>query len=75
MIAILLFVVGILFLWKAFKGLASREIEGRGWGFSTRIYRRDYEPVFYWITVSSYVVIFIWTTVFVVMAAIGYQVR
>ena len=75
MIAILLFVVGILFFGKAFKGLVSREIEGRGWGFSTRIYQRDYELAFYWITVSSYVVIFIWTTVFAVMAAIGYQVR
>lgn len=75
MIATLFFLVGILFLWMAFKGLKSREIKGRGWGFSSRIYRRDYEPVFYWITVSSYVVIFIWTTVFAVMAAIGYQFR
>lgn len=72
MIATLLLVTGILFLWLVFKAFSSREIEARGWGFSTRIYRRDSEPVMYWISLLSYLVIAVWTTVFAVMAALNH---
>jgi len=72
MIATLLLVTGILFFWLVFKAFSSREIEARGWGFSTRIYRRDSEPVMYWISLLSYLVIAVWTTVFAVMAALNH---
>jgi len=73
MIATLLLVTGILFFWLALKAFTSREIEARGWGFSTQIYRRDSEPVMYWVSFLSYLVIAVWTTVFAVMAALSHS--
>lgn len=73
MIATLLLVTGILFFWLVLKAFTSREIEARGWGFSTRIYHRDSEPVMYWVSCLSYLVIAVWTTVFAVMAALSHS--
>lgn len=70
MIASLLFAAGLLFAWMAYNAYSSHEIKGRGWGFSTRIYRRDSEPVWYWVTFSCYVIIAVWTTVYAVMAVL-----
>ena len=72
MIATLLLLTGILFFWLVYKAFSSREIEARDWGFSTRIYRRDSEPVRYWVSFASYLVIAVWTTVFAVMAALSH---
>ena len=69
MIAILLMITGILFFVIVFKAFSSRELKARGWGFSTRIYRRDSEPIMYLINFISYLVIAVWTTVFAVLAA------
>jgi len=57
MIATLLLVTGILFFWLVLKAFTSWEIKTRGWGLRTRIYRRDSEPVRYWVSLSSYLVI------------------
>ena len=69
MIATLFLIIGILFFLLVLKAFSSREIAARGWGFSTRIYYRDSEPVRYWISLLSYLVIAVWTTVFAVMMA------
>lgn len=70
MIATLLFAAGLFFSWMVYNAYSSREIRGRGWGVSTRIYRRDREPVWYWVTFSCYVIIAVWTTAFAVMVLI-----
>jgi hypothetical protein len=62
--------IGAVFFWMVFSGFSSQEIKGRGWGFSVRIYRRDSEPIMYWVTFSSYLVCAIWATVFGVLAAL-----
>jgi len=69
MIAVLFLIVGISFFSIVFKAYSSRELKARGWGFSTRIYRRESEPIMYWISFISYLVIAVWTTVFAVLAA------
>jgi hypothetical protein len=70
MIAILFLIIGVLFFWMVFKAYSSREIKARGWGFSSRIYGRDNEPFMYWVNLSCYLVIAVWTTVFAVLAAL-----
>ena len=62
--------IGALFSWMVFKAFSSQEIKGRGWGFSTRIYGRDSEPLMYWVTFSSYLVCAVWATVFGVLAVL-----
>ena len=62
--------IGALFSWMVFNAFSSQEIKGRGWGFSTRIYRRDSEPIMYWVTFSSYLVCAVWATVFGVLAVL-----
>ena len=69
MITILFLLIGLLFFWMVYQAYSSREIKARGWGFSTRIYTRDSEPVMYWVTFSSYLVCAVWATVFAVLAA------
>ena len=69
MIATLFLAAGLFFFWMVFKAFSSREIAGRGWGFSSRIYSRDSEPVLYWVTFWSYLVCAVWATVFAVLAA------
>jgi hypothetical protein len=71
MIATLFLAAGILFSWMVFKAYASGEITGRGWGFSTRTYCRDSDPVWYWVTFTCYVVCAVWATVFGIMAALS----
>lgn len=67
MIATFFLAVGILFFWLAFKDFSSREIMARGWGFSSRIYHRDSEPVMYWVSFLSYLVCAVWASVFGVL--------
>lgn len=69
MIAILFMIIGIVFSLIVFKAFSTRELKARGWGFSTRIYHRDSEPIMYWISFISYLVIAIWAAVFAVLSA------
>ena len=46
----------MLFLWLLRNAWSAREIKGRGWGVSVRTYQRDSEPIWYWVTFSSYLV-------------------
>jgi len=69
MIAILFLAIGLLFFWMVFNAFMSEEIRARGWGFSVRTYHRDIDPVWYWVTFSSYLVCAIWATTFGLLAA------
>jgi len=60
---------GAYFFWMVFNAFSTQEIKGRGWGFSIRIYRRDSEPIKYWVTFFSYLICAVWTTLFGVLAA------
>lgn len=70
MVACLFLAIGALFFWMISKAIPSRSIKGRGWGFSTRVYQRDSEPIGYWITFSSYLVCAVWATTFGILAAV-----
>ena len=54
MFGLLFLALGILFTWLLLKGYSSGEIMGRGWGISTRMYRREDQPIWYLITFWSY---------------------
>ena len=56
MFGLLFLGLGIVFFWLISKALSSGEILARGWGFSTRIYSRDDEPIRYWVTFWSYLI-------------------
>ena len=71
MIAPMFLVLGLLLFVLVFKAFSTREIRARGWGFSARTYCRDDEPVMYWVTFASFLVLAIWTTVFGFMAVLG----
>ncbi len=72
MITILFFLpVGILFFWMVRNAWSSREIQGRGWGFSVRTYQRDSEPIWYWVTFSCYVVCAVLATTVGILASIS----
>jgi hypothetical protein len=75
MIAILFLAIGILFSWMVSNAVSSGSIQGRGWGFGTRTYRRDQEPVCYWVTFSSYLVCAAWAAVFGILAALDRLAR
>jgi hypothetical protein len=68
MIATIFLAIGILFFWMVFNAYSAQEIKGRGWGFSIRTYQRDSEPIWYWVTFSSYLVCAAWATAFGVLA-------
>lgn len=70
MIPTLFLAIGILFFWLVFRAFSSQEITGRGWGIGIRVYRRDSEPIRYWVTFSSYLVCAVWATAFGVLAAL-----
>jgi ABC-type spermidine/putrescine transport system permease subunit I len=70
MFATFFLAIGALFFWMVFKGFSDQEIKGRGWGFNVRIYRRDSEPIKYWVTFLSYLVCAVWSTVFGVLMAL-----
>jgi hypothetical protein len=70
MISILFLPIGLLFFWMVCNAWFSREIKGRGWGFGVRTYQRDSEPIWYWVTFSSYLVCAVWATTFGILAAI-----
>jgi hypothetical protein len=48
---------------------SSRELKARSWGFSTRIYKRDNEPIMYWMSFMSFLMAAVFATVFGVLAA------
>lgn len=50
-------VMAVVFAWLLFKGYSTGKIMARGWGSEIRLYRRHSEPVWYWVTFSTYVVI------------------
>ncbi len=54
MYALLFFAFSVCFCWLLFDGWSAQAIRARGWGFSTRIYQRDSEPVFFWVTFIMY---------------------
>jgi len=58
---------GLFFFYMLFNAFLSREIKARGWGFSTRIYQRDGEPIMYWVNFIIYLTMAVCTTV------IGFQ--
>ncbi len=68
MFSLLFLALGILFLWLMYKDFPSREILARGWGFSTRTYSRDDEPIRYWITFWSYLICAVWSIAFAFLA-------
>ena len=70
MVPTFFFALGMLFFWMVFKAFSSQEIKGRGWGFSTRTYSRESEPIMYWLTFISYLVCAVWSTVFGILAAL-----
>lgn len=71
MIATLFLLLGILFSWMVYRALATGELEARGWGFSTRIYSRDEEPIKYWMTFSCYVTCAVLGIVVALLLALG----
>ena len=70
MISTLFLPVGMLFFWLVFNAWCSREIKGRGWGFGIRTYQRDSEPIWYWVTFSSYLACAVLATTVAVLAAV-----
>jgi hypothetical protein len=66
-IGVLFLIVGIAFSFIVLKAYTSKELKARGWGFSIRTYRREDEPIKYWITFYSYLVIALWAMVFGVL--------
>ncbi|MFZ1731329.1 MAG: hypothetical protein WBQ23_07825 [Bacteroidota bacterium] len=71
MLAILFLMFGILFSVLLWKAVASGEILARGWGFNVRMYSRYDEPVRYWITFVTYLIIVIWMIGFAAISAFG----
>jgi len=59
MISSFFFALGAVFIWLLFKGYSTQEIMARGWGIQVRRYRRSSEPIMYWVTFWTYVVIVI----------------
>ena len=67
MFAIIFLAMGLLFFWLVYQASSTREILARGWGFNTRVYNRDREPVWYWVTFVSYLVCAIVATTFAIL--------
>lgn len=56
MFGFIFLVLAIWFSWLIYQAITKREIFARGWGFNTRIYSRDNQPVWYWVTFTSYAI-------------------
>lgn len=54
MFSIIFLVMCLVFSWLIYQAVTTREILARGWGFSTRTYSRDSDPIWYWITFVCY---------------------
>ncbi|MBK6322516.1 hypothetical protein [Candidatus Aalborgicola defluviihabitans] len=67
MFAIIFLAFGVWFSWLVYQAISTREIVARGWGFNTRIYSRDNEPVWYWVTFTSYSICAVWATTFAIL--------
>ena len=70
MFATFFLIIAILFFWMVFKGFSAEEIKGRGWGIDVQIYRRDSEPIMYWVTFGSYLLCAVCATVFGILMAL-----
>ena len=57
MIATVFLALAVVFIWLLYKGYSTQEIMARGWGSQVRIYQRSSEPIMYWITFWTYLVI------------------
>ncbi len=67
MFAFFFLALGLLFLWLVYQAFSTREILARGWGFNTRTYRRDDQPVWYWVTLTCYTICAVWATTFAML--------
>lgn len=63
MLTTLFLALGAVFVWLLLKGYSTREIIARGWGIQVRIYQRDSEPIMYWVTFGTYLVLAVLCTV------------
>lgn len=73
MIAFLFLAAGAFFFFLLNNALSSGDIQGRGWCFSVRTYRRDEQPGMYWFHFAQYLICAIVATAFGIMAAFGRQ--
>ena len=64
MFAALFFALAVVFIWLLYNGYSSQEIMARGWGVQVRMYQRSSEPVMYWVTFCTYLVIVVICVVF-----------
>lgn len=54
MISIVFLFIAAIFVVLLYRAIRTGEILARGWGFETRVYSRDGEPIRYWVTFVSY---------------------
>ncbi|HNX31570.1 MAG TPA: hypothetical protein PKM35_08190 [Holophaga sp.] len=65
--AIIFLAMSVLFAWFVYQAVITREILARGWGFRTRIYNRDDQPVYYWTTFACYLICAAWALIISVL--------
>ncbi len=56
MLSIIFFFIAVPFVVLLYPAIRTGEILARGWGFETRVYSRDGEPIRYWVTFVSYAI-------------------
>jgi ribose/xylose/arabinose/galactoside ABC-type transport system permease subunit len=56
MLSIIFFFIAVPFVVLLYRAIRTGEILARGWGFETRVYSRDGEPIRYWVTFVSYAI-------------------
>ena len=69
MFATLFFVLDAIFIWLLFEGYSTQKIMARGWGIQPRIYERDSEPIMFWVTFWTYLIIVVVCTVIGILLA------
>jgi hypothetical protein len=65
MFAFIFFIISLVFIRLLYSAVKTREILGRDWGFGSRLYSRDDEPIRYWVLFFAYSVCALWLLVFV----------
>ncbi len=56
MISIVFLFIAAIFVVLLYRAIRTGEILARGWGFETRVYSRDGEPIRFWVTFVSYAI-------------------
>lgn len=56
MFAIFFLAIGALFSWFIYQAISTRDILAKGWGWNTRTYNRDDQPVSFWVTFFSHLI-------------------